>query len=157
MIRFTVTTTLRLTPGEICDRIFDVSNWESFTGCGPIPGIRKATTDGLTEARVGTRFNVTNTDGSAHRETVTEYVEGKTLTLRMDGFTPPLSRIASHFEERWAFAADGDRTRVSRSFELRPKSWIGHIPLRLAAFFLKRAVRAHLKDMDDPNGKPSIR
>ncbi len=38
------------------------------------------------------------------------------------GFFPSSSHLATHFEETWEFQSVGDRTRVTRSFELTPKS-----------------------------------
>ena len=83
------------TAEAIVERIFDVSRWTDFTGYGPIPGIRSVAVEPGPDGRTATRFFVTNTDGSQHRETVIDYQPGRRLVLRMDGFSAPLRHLAA--------------------------------------------------------------
>ena len=44
---------------------------------------------------VGTRIRVTNTDGSTHVEEIVEWEPARRIRLRIGGFSPPLSRLAT--------------------------------------------------------------
>ncbi len=147
MIKFTVATTVELSPPALCEQIFDVSKWQSFAGYGPIPGIENARVENLNEDRIGTRFHVKNTDGSTHIETVIGFIPQKELVLRIDNFSSPLNLIGSHFVEQWQFEAEWDKTKVERSFELYPLNFFGSVILKIISMFLKKAVRNHLDSM----------
>jgi hypothetical protein len=145
VIEFAVSMTTTKSPQALCDEVLDASSWKSFAGYGPIPGITQANMSDRSASWIGTRFSVQNSDGSRHAETVIEYVPGDRLSLRMDGFTPPLGKFATHFVERWRFVTAGTGTLVVRSFELHPRHWAGNIPLWLVSIFLRKAVQIHLK------------
>ena len=121
-ITFSCTETLPLPPEEIAGQILDLANWTGFTGYGPMPGIRAAAFESRTPEVVGTRIRVTNTDGSSHVEEVAEWHPDRRLRLEMKDFSPPLSRLATRFEETWDFERAGGGTRVVRSFALHPAS-----------------------------------
>jgi hypothetical protein len=65
----------------------------------------------------------------------------------MQEFSPPLSRLATGFEETWEFERIGNETHVTRSFRLDAKSVLARLPLRVISFFLKRAIARHLREM----------
>lgn len=142
---FTVSAQTHLTPEELVDEIFDIVNWPGFTGWGPLPGIESAEIINQTAERVGTRFAVTNMDGSTHEETVTEFVTDRLLVMRIDSFSAPLKRFAECFIEKWTFERVGNQTIVKRSFELRHKGLIGKLFLMLISVGLKRAVERHTR------------
>jgi hypothetical protein len=146
MIVIKVTINLPQSVDEICDEFFDVSKWSSFKGYGPIPGIKQAVRSDTGE-RKDAHFSVLNTDDSSHEESVTDYVPGKSLTIRLDNFSPPLNKLATHFIETWQFTAYEKHTRVVRSFELYPRHFIAAIPLWFVSFFLKRAVKNHMGNL----------
>jgi hypothetical protein len=146
-ITFACTDTLPLTPEEIAGQILDVANWPGFTGYGVLPGIKEAAFETHTPAVVGTRIKVTNTDGSSHVEEVVEWEPQRRLRLDMKDFSPPLSRLASRFEELWEFEPLGGGSRVTRSFKLHPKSLLAWPVLWLISFLLKRAIARHLRQM----------
>jgi hypothetical protein len=150
MITLTVTTITPLSPQAICEEIFDVSNWMSFVGYGPIPGITQARIIHSSESKVGMCFSVINTDGSSHQETVIEYVADKKLTFRMDSFSVPLNKLASHFIEKWEFEVGESTTRIERTFELYPRNLLGVIPLWIVSKFLKKAIQLHNELLSDP-------
>jgi hypothetical protein len=58
-----------------------------------------------------------------------------------------LSRLASGFEETWAFQRTENGTHVTRSFRLLAKSFLAHLLLLMISFFLKRAVARHLREV----------
>ncbi len=146
---FSVSADLPGSAEKNCDQIFDVSNWTGFQGYGPLPGIKDVVKVSPDEGKIGTRFEVTNSDGSHHVETVVEYESGKLLRLRMDSFSPPLSKLADHFIETWSFSGKGSNTQVARSFELYPKNTAGRIALSMISYFFQKAVQKHLVSMQE--------
>jgi hypothetical protein len=146
-ITFACVHTLPLAPEDIAGQMLDLANWTTFTGYGPLPGVRAAEFEARTPGVVGTRIRVTNTDGSAHVERIAEWDPGRRLRLDMTDFAPPLSRLATGFEERWEFERAGGGTRVVRSFRLHPKSRLARPALWLISLLLRRAVARHLRRM----------
>ena len=147
-VRFTIHATMTTSPDEIGAAILDVGMWPMFTGWGPLPGIRAAEFVERTGAVVGSRIAVTNTDGSTHTETITAWDLPRELALRLDGFSPPLSRFATHFEEEWNFGAFSDgKTESVRTFAMHPTSRLTVPVLWLIRPMLKAAVRKSMRQM----------
>ncbi len=146
-IRFTCHATLALKPKEIASQILDLSKWSEFNGYGLLPGIMQAEFEKKTDEIVGTRIRVTNRDGSTHVEEIVEWEPTRRLRLHMSEFSPPVSRLATAFDETWKFERVGDRTKVVRSFEMHPKSILTKPLLWLVSFLLKRAIARHLEQM----------
>ena len=67
----------------------------------------------------------------------------------MHEFSPPLSRLATGFEETWEFSCVGRDTRVVRFFELHARSRVTRPLLWLISILLKRAIARHLRQMRD--------
>lgn len=151
MISFRIEEKSSVSPREICEGIFDVSKWNSFEGYGPLPGIRNVSMESPRESEVGTVFHVENTDGSRHRETIESYEPERSVVIRMDAFTPPLSKLASHFIERWSFDGTDPDFRVIRTFDLYPKSALSAVPLWIISRLLKRAVVRHTLKITAPS------
>lgn len=146
MITFQVSVETSLSPAAVFEAFFCLDNWGSFKGYGPIPGIKSVELVKETDSKVGTIFRVSNSDGSSHEETVVEYEMERLLVLKMDSFTSPLNKIASHFMERWHVQSRGGKYYIERSFELYPKNMFGKIVLRIVSLFLRRAIENHTKD-----------
>ena len=146
-ISFSCEETLTLAPEDIAKQILDLTKWPDFHGYGPIPGIKTAVFDVQTPSIVGTRIRVTNLGGSSHVEEVVEWQPDKRIRLEMKEFSPPLSRLATGFEEIWDFQRVENRTEITRSFRLHPKSIPARCLLRTISFFLKRAIAQHLREM----------
>jgi hypothetical protein len=144
-ITFTCHETLALSPAEIAGQILDLAKWPEFTGYGPLPGIQSAVFEARTPEFVGTRIKVTNTDGSVHFEEIVEWQPDARLVLHMADFSPPLSRLATRFEEEWAFVQAGNATQVARTFRLYPKSVLTRPAVWLISLLLRRAVARHLR------------
>ena len=143
MIAFSVEFESSRPAKALCDAIFDVTQWSTFEGYGPLPGIAEAEIIQAGVTQVGTKFREKNRDGSHHEETVIDFVAGHAITLRMDNFPVPVRHIASHFIERWAFEARGNMTSVTRTFELHPRNLFGSVVLRIVAIIFRRAVENH--------------
>lgn len=146
-ITFSCQATLPQKPEEIASQILDLSRWPEFNGYGPLPGIREAEFETRTDETVGTRIRVTNRDGSTHVEEIVEWESAQRLRLHMHEFSPPVSRLATSFDETWEFERVGDRTNVVRSFEMHPKSVLVRPLLWFISFLLKRGIARHLNQM----------
>ena len=146
-IRFSCYATLPQKPEEIANQILDLSKWPEFNGYGPLPGIKQAEFEKKTDEIVGTRIRVTNRDGSTHVEEIVEWESTRRLRLHMHEFSPPVSRLATSFDETWEFERVGDRTNVVRSFEMHPKSVLVRPLLWFISFLLKRGIARHLNQM----------
>jgi hypothetical protein len=146
-IRFSCTDTLGLVPAEIAARILDLAHWTDFKGYAVLPGIQAAEYEVRTPGIVGSRIRVTNTDGSSHVEEIVEWQPDHRLRLQLKEFSSPLSRLATGFEESWAFQRMDSATRVTRSFDLHPTSGFTRPFLWLISFRLKRAIARHLREM----------
>jgi hypothetical protein len=146
-IAFTCEETLPLAPEVIARQILDLTKWPDFQGYWPIPGIKIAEFDVQTPGIVGSRIRVTNRDGSSHVEEIVEWQPDHQIRLQMKEFSPPLSRLATGFEETWEFQGTGNETHVTRSFRLHAKSVLARFLLWVISFFLKRAIVRHLREM----------
>ena len=153
-ISFSCTETLPHRPEDIARQILDLANWTGFTGYGVLPGIKAAAFEARTPAVVGTRIKVTNTDGSGHVEEIVEWEPDRRLRLDLKDFSPPLSRLATGFEEVWEFERLGGGTRVLRSFRMDPKSPLARPVLWLISLRMKRAIARHLRQMRQPRQRP---
>jgi hypothetical protein len=146
-IRIVLSGTVNLTPAEIAAEILNLERWPEFQGYGPLPGIRSAEFERRTPELVGTRIRVTNTDGSCHVEEILEWNVDSRLHLRLHEFSPPLSRLARHFDEVWSLRETSTGTTVVRSMELVPLSgWTWPI-LWGISWLLRGALRRHLRQM----------
>jgi len=139
---------------EICDGILDLDAWPGFKGGLIVPGIRKAEFECRPPEIVGTVIRVENTDGSSHLERITRWEIGVAVEMTMEGFSAPLSRLATHFVECWDFQKEDEELRIRRSFALYPKGIMSRMPLWCISLFLRRAIRRHLEYVcgDEWNG-----
>lgn len=145
-ITFSCEQRLALSASEIAAQILDVSNWSSFHGFGPIPGIQEAKIEVRTPEIVGTRFKVANTDGSTHVEEIVEW-RPERVRMMFREFSPPLARLATSIEEQWDFQAAGNETVVTRTFHMHAKSALARPVLWLLSIPLKKAIVRHMQDM----------
>lgn len=131
----------------ICEEIADTTRWREFRGYGPLPGIAHAEYEQRTPTMVGSRIRVRSTDGSLHTEEIERWVPAREIVMRLHDFTPPLSRLATHFTETWSFQPALQGTLVSRVFELYPRRAAAWPALWLIARLLRRAVARQLREM----------
>lgn len=132
---------------EICTAITDVAAWSQFSGYGVLPGIQSAAYEKRTENMIGSRIRVRNTDGSEHVEEIYRWVPGLEVAMKLHEFTPPLSRLASHFTEEWSLKATAQGTHVTRSFAMYPTRPLTRPFVWLISLLFRRAVDAHLAEM----------
>lgn len=148
-ISFTCRARLPLTPEEIAAEILSVDKWPGFTGYGPLPGIRSAVFESRTPDVMGTWIRVVNTDGSSHVEEIVEWDPERRLRLDLKEFSPPLSRLADHFEEVWEFTPAAEGTDLVRTFAMYAKSWLSRPVLWLISLLLRRAIARHLRQLSE--------
>ena len=132
---------------EICNAIANVDAWSQFGGYGVLPGIQSATYDKRTDNMIGSRIRVRNTDGSGHVEEIYRWVPGQAVAMKFQEFTPPLSRLASHFTEEWNLQPTIGGTDVTRSFQLVATSSFTRPFLWLISLLFRRAIDRHLDEM----------
>lgn len=146
---FSCSEVLEISPDEIVRQILDLDNWSDFKGYGPLPGVKVAEYEVRAPEVIGSRFKVTNTDGSSHVEEIVEWQPDRRLTLRMQAFSPPVSRLATHFDETWEFERHGSETKVIRSLYMYARSALTRPLLWMISLLLKKAIARHLRQMRD--------
>ncbi len=131
----------------ICAEIANLDRWPEFEGYAFLPGIQSATFEKQTEDMLGTRIRVLNKDGSTHVEEIYAWEVGQKVSMKLHEFSPPLSRLATHFNEEWDFQDQSGSTMVTRKFQLFPKNMGTRPFLWLISLFFKRAIAQHLEKM----------
>jgi hypothetical protein len=99
------------------------------------------------ETMVGARIQVHDKDGASRVETVEVWEPPERIVLRLHEFTPPLSRLASHFREVWTFAERAGGTEVVRRLEMFPRSALARPALWAISLLMRRAIARHLAQM----------
>jgi hypothetical protein len=147
-IEFEVKKKIKNSAKKICDKVLDVTTWNSFDGHGLLPGIEKAEYEKRTDEIIGSRIRVKNSDGTQHLEEILEWEAGKKLIMKIHEFPSSLSYIATHFIEEWNFRKIGkNETLVTRNFKLYPTSFLTRLLLGQIAALFEKAVEKHLDDM----------
>lgn len=142
MPRFETRSTLPRPPAIVFAHILDLSQWPSFRGFGPLPGIVRAALAGPGPLGLGARIRVTNTDGSVHHEVVEELVPGERYRVCME-LTPPASWLMARIDEIVTLSPAPVGTEIRRCFEVVPRSPLTTPLCWLIAKLLRRAVEAH--------------
>lgn len=146
-IQFSCEETLGASPESIAGQMLDTDRWPDFQGYGVLPGIKSAEFEVRTLEVVGSRIRVTDTDGSRHLEEIVEWAPDRRVRLLMREFSPPLSHVATSFEETWLFELTDGGTRVVRSFTMHPRSNVARPALWLISLLLRRAIARNLRQM----------
>ena len=144
-IRFTCKANLPQSPEQIAAAILDTSRWPEFAGYGPLPGIKSASFTNKTESIVGSKIRVENTDGSNHSEEIVVWDPPKEIQLRLFEFSPPLSALATHFDEHWEFVRLHEGCAVVRKLALHPTSVFSSPLVWMISWLLKGAIKSHLR------------
>lgn len=156
-IKFDTRTYSSVHQDSLFEQVLILDNWQSFSGFGPVPGIAKAEFINEQSEIQGRRIAVTNTDGSSHVEEIKRWEPPDSIEMEIKEFSPPLSRLASHFLERWSFqASTSGKTMVVRTFELYPKNQLTRPALWLIARFLHRAVSKHTNEIIPPGDTDNL-
>ena len=123
----------------------DAANFTSFTGFGPVPGIREASYLTAGPPALGSRRRILKTDGSEHIEEIVAFERPVRHSSRITALTPPFSWLVTSGEDDWRFGEADGRTTVERrfSFELTTPA-AAVVALPLLHIFMRAAVRRDL-------------
>ena len=146
-ITFSCAEIIGISSDEIAQQILNLANWSDFKGFGVLPGIKMAEFEVKMPEIVGSKIKVIDTDGSSHVEEIVEWQTDCRLRIHMMNFSPPLSRLATDFEETWDFERIDTGTKVIRSFKLYAKSVLTRPLLWVVSILLKKAIVRHLEQM----------
>lgn len=135
----------RLVTGYLANR--NMTRWSEFQGYAFLPGIEEAQFETRTPDMIGSRVRVRNTDGSQHVEEIIAWDPDREIAMKLQEFTPPLNRLATHFIEHWRLAPQGDATLVTRKFQMHPTNALTRFPLWVISLVFRRAIAAHLDHM----------
>lgn len=144
-ITFVCEQELSIPPMAVFEKMRDVSTWSTFDGYLLLPGIEQAEYEVETAEIAGSVIRLHNSDGSTHTETIVEWTVPNRIVLRLGEFSPPLNRLATHFDETWTFEERAGRSFARREFAMYAKSAAAKIPLFLISYMMRRAVAAHFK------------
>ena len=141
-----------LSSAEIRSRFLDLSQWPSFTGWGPIPGIQSARYIQQTESILGSVILVKNKDGSTHQEEIIEWEQVSPnhfrFLIRLNRFTGLIRLLSPEFIESWDIKEDRNHrgASINRSFELIGFGLVSRFVLRLLiAPLFRKAIQSHLE------------
>lgn len=129
-------------PAKTWEAFASIEAMSTFVGYGPIPGIASARwIEG--EGGTGSVREVTNTDGSRHREEVIAFTPHQRMEDRIYGMTSPFRFLVREARDTFELSPDGEGTRLVRTFRftLRSVLWWPVAVLALALF--RRAMRRH--------------
>jgi hypothetical protein len=115
-------------------------NFRSFTGFGPIPGIREASYVTPGEPRLGSLRRIVKTDGTEHSEEITVFEPPARHTSRIRGLGPPFSWLVREGEDDWVFTPERGGTRVDRTFVFTLTSPLAAPVAQLVLHTLMRAA-----------------
>src|SRR3954449_7060372 len=105
---------------ETFDRVLPMPLDELFVRrYGPIPAIKRTEQDGVWGSIGQTRTIVLADPGTMH-ERLTVVERPHRFGYTVSGITGPMKFLASSFDGLWTFVPDGDGTRITWAWELRP-------------------------------------
>ena len=129
---------------QVFDFVASEQGFLSFSGYGPIPGLKQVVFEQGSYQRVGSESRVTNTDGSTHRERILACDRPRQFRVLIYGLSPPFGKLVRQIEERWSVTSEPRGCRLSRTFafELRsPLLW--PLSLLLVQVLFRGAMRRH--------------
>jgi len=143
MPRFTTTIEIPSTPGAVFAYIVTPSNWSSFRGLGPLPGIASARTLDGGAVTLHSRVRVTNTDGSEHDEIVRTFEPPRRYGVRIEPGAAA-SRWMAFIDEDIELEAAATGTRMIRRIAVRSRAWFtAPVVLLVVRMLLRPAIRRH--------------
>jgi hypothetical protein len=124
------------------ERFADIGAMTSFVGYGPIPGIQSARwLEG--SGAVGSVREIVNTDGSKHKEEVMVFDLHERIEDRIFDMTSPFRLMVREARDIFEFSAEGDGTRLERTFRFELTSPLWWPAARTIGAFFRRAMRRH--------------
>ena len=118
----------------------------TFTGYGPIPGIRAVTLDGPLAVDATRRIH--NHDGSTLVETITALDAPTHHAYSLGGFRPPFSWLVSRAEADWTLQAGPSSSQVSWRYTFDvAHAWAYPLAAPLLRWCMARAMRRCLDNI----------
>ena len=118
----------------------------TFTGFGPIPGIRAVTLDA--PLAIGSTRRIHNDDGSVLVETITALDAPTHHGYTLGGFRPPFSWLVRRGVADWSLHAGPSSARVCWRYDFDlTHAWAYPLAALLLKWFMARAMRRCLDNM----------
>lgn len=136
------TTELPAPPADAWAHMTDIASLTDFVGYGPIPGIASARWIQGTGAK-GSIREVTNTDGSRHREEVIDVQQLRRLEDRIYDVSSPFRFLVREARDIFELSESPRGTRLVRTFRFELRSRAAWPIAKAVAVLFRRAVRRH--------------
>lgn len=118
----------------------------TFSGCGPIPGLRRITPHGI--PAVGATRAVESSDGSVLTERITAFDPPRRHAYALSGLRAPLALLVREGQADWTFTEAHGRTRVTWEYAFAlTGAWSWPVAWPLLNIFMRRAMRNCLAAM----------
>ncbi len=131
--------------------ITNPENMTTFTGYGPVPGIKKALVISRPPNRehAGTVLLIENLDGTRHKEKVVLSETPRKLVHHIYDLPKPFSSLVREMEEEWELEVSGEeRTAIIRQFHLSPTTPFAFpVAFFIASLIMKKAAKADLENI----------
>jgi len=146
-IEICVARTLAAPPAAAFALALDASRFAAtFTGCGPIPALRRITVHGA--PAVGSTREVESSDGSLLTERITAFDPPRQHAYTLSGLQPPLAWLVSTGDADWTFADADGATRVNWRYAFTLTSALAWpLAAPLLHVFMRAAMRRCLDAM----------
>ena len=139
----TSSTVVRATPEAAFDAVLAAPLPELFAQrSGPIPPIRECTGQEGAWGTVGQTRTVVLADGGTNLETLVALDRPGSYRYRLSSFTGPMKGLVASVDGEFAFAAEGDGTRVTWSWRMRATNPVARLLLPGLGLFWRRYAAA---------------
>jgi hypothetical protein len=127
------------TPEAAFDGVVAAPLPELFTErSGPIPPVRECTGQQGEWGDVGQTRTVVLADGSGNLETLVAVDRPVSYRYRLTDFKGPMKALVRSVDGEFAFAAEGQGTRVTWSWQMHPANPVSRLLLPGLGFFWRR-------------------
>ena len=109
---------------------------------GPIPPVRECTGQEGAWGDIGQTRTVVLGDGSSNLETLVALDRPGSYRYRLTDFTGPMKALVRTIDGEFAFAAEGEGTRVSWTWHMHPATPVSRLLLPGMGFFWRRYAAA---------------
>jgi hypothetical protein len=131
-------------PEQVFDFVASEQGFLSFSGFGPIPGLKQVVFERGSYQRVGSESRVTNTDGSTHRERIVACQRPHRFAVVIHDLSPPFGKLVTEIDELWQVVGEPTGSRLSRSFAFQLRSpLLWPLSLLLVQVLFRGAMRRH--------------
>jgi hypothetical protein len=105
---------------------------------GVIPPIKECTGQDGPWATVGQTRTVVLTDGSSNLETLKKADRPGTYQYQLSDFTGPMKALVDGVDGQFSYVPEGDGTRVTWSWSIRPTSAVARLALPVVGMFWRQ-------------------